>query len=95
MQEPVLLEPDVDERGLKTGQHVVHAALVDVADYRARTAALQIQLGDVVARTRAGVLTPPARPGVRLAGGNRAGRATPLHAGGGCGLGLAREDLGG
>ena len=35
VQEAVLLEADVDERGLEAGQHVVDLALVDVADDRA------------------------------------------------------------
>ena len=48
MQEAVLLEPDVDERGLESSEHVVDPALVDVADDRARSAALQIQLGYVI-----------------------------------------------
>ena len=50
VQEAVLLEADVDERGLEPGQDVVDLALVDVADDRARAAALEVDLGDAVAR---------------------------------------------
>ena len=49
VQEAVLLQPDVDERRLEAGEHVVDAALVDVADDRAVAAALQVELGDLVA----------------------------------------------
>ena len=48
VQEAVLLQADVDERGLQAGEDVVDPALVDVADDRAGAAALQIELGDVV-----------------------------------------------
>ena len=44
VQEAVLLEPDVHEGGLEAGQDVVHLALVDVADDRARTAPLDVEL---------------------------------------------------
>ena len=50
VQEPVLVEPDVDEGGLEAGQDVVDAALVDVADDRAAAAALEVDLGDAIAR---------------------------------------------
>ena len=53
VQEAVLLEADVDERGLQAGQDVVDLALVDVADDRARAAALEVELSDAVARARA------------------------------------------
>ena len=46
VQEAVLLEADVHERGLEAGQDVVDLALVDVADDRARAAALDVDLGD-------------------------------------------------
>ena len=49
VQEPVLVEPDVDEGGLEAGQDVVDAALVDVADDRAPAAALEVDLGYAVA----------------------------------------------
>ena len=49
VQEAVLVEADVDERRLHAGQHVVDAALVDVADDRAPAAALEVDLGDAVA----------------------------------------------
>jgi hypothetical protein len=42
----LLLEPDVDERRLEPGQNVVDLALVDVADDRARAAALDVELRD-------------------------------------------------
>jgi hypothetical protein len=46
VEEPVLVEPDVDERRLEPGQDVVDLALVDVADDRAHAAALEVDLGD-------------------------------------------------
>src|ERR1700733_12430189 len=54
VQEPVLVEPDVDERRLEAAEYVVDAALVNVPDDRARSAALQIQLGYVVPGRRLG-----------------------------------------
>ena len=50
VQEAVLVEADVDERGLEAGQDVVDLALVDVADDRARAAPLEVDLGGAVAR---------------------------------------------
>ena len=50
VQEAVLLEADVDERRLEPGQDVVDLALVDVADDRPRAAALEVDLGDAIAR---------------------------------------------
>jgi len=47
VEEPVPLQPDVDERRLHAGQHVVHDALVDVADDRPLAAALDVELGDL------------------------------------------------
>ena len=47
VQEAVALEADVDEGGLHAGQDVVDLALVDVADDRATTATLHVELGDV------------------------------------------------
>ena len=52
VQEAVLLEADVDERRLETVEHVVDAPEVDVADDRAASAPLDVQLGDAVARAR-------------------------------------------
>ena len=49
VQEAVLVEPDVDERGLEAGQDVVDAALVDVADDRAPATALEVDLRYAVA----------------------------------------------
>ena len=46
VQEAVAVEADVDERRLESGQDVVHLALVDVADDRARAAALDVELRD-------------------------------------------------
>jgi hypothetical protein len=60
VQEPVLLEADVDERGLEPGQDVVDLALVDVADDRSAAAALEVDLGDAVARGDVGLLPTPA-----------------------------------
>ena len=49
VQEPVLVESDVDEGRFQSGEDVVDAALVDVADDRAATAALEVDLGYAVA----------------------------------------------
>jgi hypothetical protein len=46
VQEAVLVDPDVDERRLETGQDVVDAALLDVSDDRARAAPLYVELAD-------------------------------------------------
>ena len=70
VQEAVLLQADVDERRLEPGEHVVDAPLVDVADDRARAAALEVELGDPVAGGRVGGLAAPAvvpRAGLRAA----------------------------
>ena len=56
VQEAVLLQADVDERGLEAGEDVVDPALVDVADDRAGAPPLQIELGDVVAGGRVRLL---------------------------------------
>ncbi len=50
VQEAVLLQADVDERRLEPVEHVVDAALVDVAGDRPAAAALQIELRDAVPR---------------------------------------------
>ena len=47
MQEPVLLQAEVDERRLEPGQDVVDLALVDVADDGSPTATLNVELRDV------------------------------------------------
>ena len=67
VQEAVLLEADVDERGLEAGQDVVDLALVDVADDRAPAAALDVELSDAVAglrtlRRRVCAQLPPSTP---------------------------------
>ena len=49
VQEPVLVEADVDEGGLEAGQDVVDLALVDVAHDGAVAAALEVELRDPVA----------------------------------------------
>src|SRR5205085_12305394 len=49
VQEAVLLDADVDERGLEAGQDVVDPALVDVSDYRAAPAPLYVELPDAPA----------------------------------------------
>ena len=46
VQEAVSLEADVDERGLHAGQDVVDDPLVDVADDRPRSAALDVELAN-------------------------------------------------
>ena len=48
VEEAVLLEADLDERGLHAGQHVVDDALVDVAGDRAAAGALEVHLGEPV-----------------------------------------------
>ncbi len=48
VEEAVLLEADVDERGLHPGQHVVDGAQVDVPGDRAPVRALEVDLGDLV-----------------------------------------------
>jgi hypothetical protein len=70
VQEAVLLEADVHEGGLEAGEDVVHAALVDVSDDRARAAALEVQLCDPEPRTGVGLLAALAHGGLcrRLAG---------------------------
>ena len=45
VQEAVLLEADLDERGLHAGEDVVDGALVDVAGDRAALGALEVDLG--------------------------------------------------
>src|SRR5207247_4162694 len=45
VQEAVLLEADLDERGLHAGEDVVDCALVDVAGDRAALRALEVDLG--------------------------------------------------
>ena len=64
VQEPVLLEADVDERGLQPGQDVVDLALVDVADDRAPAAALDVELSYPVAGPglAAGAFAAPGTP---------------------------------
>ncbi len=52
VQEAVLLEADVDEGRLEPGQDVVDLALVDVADDRAPSAALYVELSYAVAGLR-------------------------------------------
>ena len=48
VQEPVLLEADLHERGLHPGQHVVDPADVDVPRDRAALGPLEVDLGDAV-----------------------------------------------
>ncbi len=61
VQEAVLLEADVDERGFEAGQDVVDAPLVDVADDRPRAAALEIELRDPVVLAGSARGAAPAR----------------------------------
>ena len=46
VEEAVLLEADLDERGLHAGEHVVDDALVDVPGDRALLGPLEVDLGD-------------------------------------------------
>ena len=48
VEEAVLLEPDLDERGLHAGQHVVDRAEVDVPGDRSALRTLEVDLGDAV-----------------------------------------------
>ena len=48
VEEAVLLEADLDERGLHAGQHVVDDALVDVPGDRVLLGPLEVDLGDAV-----------------------------------------------
>ena len=48
VEEAVLLEADLDERGLHAGQHVVDDAEVDVAGDRPALRPLEVHLGDLV-----------------------------------------------
>ena len=48
VEEAVLLEPDLDERRLHAGQHVVDDAEVDVPGDRAALGPLEVHLGDAV-----------------------------------------------
>ena len=48
VQEAVLLEPDLDERRLHAGEHVVDDAEVDVPGDRAPLGTLEVDLGDAV-----------------------------------------------
>ena len=48
VEEAVLLEPDLDERGLHPGQDVVDGAEVDVPGDRAALGPLEVDLGDAV-----------------------------------------------
>jgi len=52
VQKAVLLEADVDERGLHSGEHVVDSPLVDVADDRPPPAPLDVELGDAPTRIK-------------------------------------------
>jgi hypothetical protein len=82
VEEAVLLEADVDERGLQAREHVVDAAFVDVANDRARAAPLEIQLGDLVTRARFNRLTSASGASrCRLSRGDRSGRFQQRDAG--------------
>ncbi len=60
VEEAVLVEADVHERGLEAGQDVVDLALVDVPDDRAVAAALYVELRDAPV---VGLSLLPAAPG--------------------------------
>jgi len=49
VEEGVLLEADVDERGLEAGVDVLDAALVDVADQRLVAGALDVEILEAAA----------------------------------------------
>ena len=69
VQEAVLVEADVDERGLEPDEDVVDDALVDVADDRARTAPLEVELSYAVAAPRVGATAGPPLRGAGRTGG--------------------------
>jgi hypothetical protein len=69
VQEPVLVEADVDERRLEADEDVVDDPLVDVADDRARAAALEVELSDAVSARRVGGRGCPPPRAPRVAGG--------------------------
>jgi hypothetical protein len=78
VQEAVLLQADVDERSLQAGEDVVDAPLVDVADDRSRTPALEVDLGDAVRLGRLG-RAAPAPSGRDLGGLARCGATAGLQ----------------
>ena len=76
VQEAVLLQADVDERGLQAGQDVVDLALVDVADDRAPAAALDVELSDPVAGS--GLARRALARALRRGGGRRGAAGVPV-----------------
>ena len=66
VEEAVLVEADVDERGLQPGQDVVDLALVDVPDDGAVAPSLEVQLGDPEAGGRILLAAAPLGRAVRL-----------------------------
>ncbi len=95
VEEAVLLEADLDERGLHPGQHVVDGALVDVAGDRAALGPLEVGLGDLVVLEDGDALLADVDGDQQLALGGRQRRAAlrgpapgrALLAGGGTPLG--------
>src|SRR5262249_5865127 len=82
VQKAVLLQADVDERGLQSWEDVVDLPLVDVADDRAPTATLYVQLSYAMVGPRAATapLAGGGRPSFGGAGGGRAARHLRRHA---------------
>src|SRR5262249_12617695 len=83
VEEPVALQPDVDERRLHSGEDVVDDPLVDVAHDRARRAPLDVELGHIKPRRLLGSASPSGavRRGTTSAAGWRALRLLYGHAG--------------
>ncbi len=93
VEEPVLLEADLDERGLHPGEDVVDDSEVDVARDRAALRALEVDLGDpVVLEDRDPLLADVDRDDeLALRGGQRCAlrrRSPPAAARGGLRSGL-------
>ena len=79
VQEAVLLQADVHERGLEAGQDVVHLALVDVADDRARSAPLDVQLAYAPVGVVVVVVAARLRAVLAVVAGLSGGRALRLE----------------
>ncbi len=81
VQEAVLLQADVHERGLEAGKDVVDLALVDVADDRARSAPLDVQLAYAPVGSLPLSCRPCCRAVLAVVAGLSGGRALRLEDG--------------
>src|SRR5437868_1494373 len=91
IEEAVLLEADLDERGLHAGQHVVDGAEVDVARDRALVRPLEIDLGDAVVLEDRDALLADVDGDEELALGGRERRALRRLPAAGRGAGAGRR----